>query len=327
MYQQHCRGLAKLGHDECLHEAILKDLESEVLAWQEAGDKIIVLTDFNDDVRLPWIRIFFANLNLMEVLSELTGLLTTATHNRGSTTIDGIYVSPELFSAIKGGYLTFDAGVPSDHRVLWINLPGAILGFDEEYKLRNPSTQRLQCWDPRVVTKYVQHLSLSLTDANAFQRLDNLLPAISQNHLTRAQQQEYEELDRMVTTARLLAEKQCHKFKMGKVPWTPDLSKKIYCILYWKGVMAHALGRRVGTLVLRTRAHKAGFEHSLKVLQLPMETLQEKVSKATRQYRQLKKDPNRRDTWLGQIIEAQAQATGKNPKNYGSKSRAGSVLN
>jgi len=164
------------------------------------------------------------------------------------------------------------------------------------------------------VTKYVQHLSLSLTNVNAFQHLDNLLPAISQNRLTRAQQQEYEDLDRTVTTACLLTEKQCRKFKMGKVPWTPDLSKKIYCILYWKGVMSRTLGQRVGTLVLRTRAHKAGFEHSLTVLHLLMETLQEKVLKAAHQYRQLKKDPNRWDTWLGQIIEAQAQATGKTTK-------------
>jgi len=90
-------------------------LESEVLLWQEAGEEIIVLTYFNEDVQLPWIRKFFANLNLMEVLSELTGLPPAATYNRGSTTIDGIYVSPGLFLSIKGGYLAFDAGIPSDH--------------------------------------------------------------------------------------------------------------------------------------------------------------------------------------------------------------------
>jgi len=28
---------------------------------------------------------------------------------------------------------------------------------------------------------------------------------------------------------------------MGKVPWTLDLTKKIYCILYWKGVLSRAL--------------------------------------------------------------------------------------
>ncbi len=49
-YQQHCCGLAKLGQNACPRKAILSDLESELISWQEAGDMIIVLTDFNDDV-------------------------------------------------------------------------------------------------------------------------------------------------------------------------------------------------------------------------------------------------------------------------------------
>jgi len=72
--------------------------------------------------------------------------------------------------------------------------------------------------------------------------------------MTREQQQEYKELNRVATAARLLAEKQCHKFKMGQVSWTLDLTKKIYWILYWKGIISHALGCWVGTSVLQTRA-------------------------------------------------------------------------
>jgi len=101
---------------------------------------------------------------------------------------------------------------------------------------------------------------------------------------------------------------------MGQVPWTPDLTKKIYHILYWKGVISCVLGCRVRTSVLRTRACKARFQHSLDVLQLPMETLQNNVAKAACQYWQLKKEPNRQDTWLGQIIEAQAQVTRQKTK-------------
>jgi len=101
---------------------------------------------------------------------------------------------------------------------------------------------------------------------------------------------------------------------MGNVPWTPDLTKRIYRILYWKGLLGRALGRRVGTSVLRSRARKAGIQHSFEATQLPLEQLQRNVTMATRQYRQLKKDPDHRDTWLGQIIKAQVQAMGKNRK-------------
>ncbi len=183
-YQQHCRGLAKLNRNDCPQDAILHDLASEVLLWQEAGNVIIVLMDFNEDLWLPWIQNFFANLNLIEALTELMDLPPTVTHNRGTTTIDGIYVSPYLLPSITGGYLAFDAGIPSNHRALWIDMPGTIFGFDEEPKLRKSNARHLQCRDPRVVTKYVQHLSQTLEQTNAFQQLNNLRPVLQQTRMT-----------------------------------------------------------------------------------------------------------------------------------------------
>jgi len=194
-YQQHCRGLAKLDRSECPRQAILQDLEVAVAAWQDAGDEIIVLTDFDDDVQLPWIRNFFGQMNLVKAISELTGLLPTATHNRGSTPIDGIYVSTGLLPSITGGYLAFDVAIPSDHRALWVDIPRTILGFNEEYRLHKSTARHLQCRDPRVVTKYVSHLTSKLDQANAFQRVAQLGSSISRHHLTREYQQEYEELD------------------------------------------------------------------------------------------------------------------------------------
>jgi len=114
----------------------LSDLQVELNAWQEAGDRIIVLTDFNEDVQLPWIWQFFANINLIEAISTITGSPPMATYNRGTMPIDGIYVSPDLLPLIKGGYLAFDAGIPSNHRALWIDIPGRILGLDDNCKLQ-----------------------------------------------------------------------------------------------------------------------------------------------------------------------------------------------
>jgi len=151
VYQQHCCGLAKMGHSECPRKAILIDLESELVSWQEAGDSIIVLTDFNEDVWLPWIWQFFANINLIEATTALTGPSGTATYNCGTTLIDRIYVSLALLLLINGGYLAFDAGIPSNHWALWIDVPGIILGLDDNYTPRQPSAWRLHCRDPWVV--------------------------------------------------------------------------------------------------------------------------------------------------------------------------------
>jgi len=40
-------------------------------------------------------------------------------------------MSSELILAMKGGYLAFDARIPSNYRVLWIDLPGVVLGLGE----------------------------------------------------------------------------------------------------------------------------------------------------------------------------------------------------
>jgi len=158
--------------------------------------------DFNEDVQLPWIRQFFANINLIEAISTITGSPPTATYNQGTMPIDGIYVSPDLLLLIQGGYLAFDAGILSDHRALWIDIPGSLRGLDDEGKLCKPGAQRLQCRHPRVVSKYAQSLVSQLERENAFQQIGNLVPALNRQRLTRKQQWEYEEIDRVTTTAR-----------------------------------------------------------------------------------------------------------------------------
>jgi len=274
---------------------------------------IILLTDFNDDVRLPWIRQFFANVHLTKALTEITGPWATATHNCGQAPIDEIFVSPELLPMLKGVYLTFNAGIPSNHQALWIDLPSTVLEFDE-YTLKKPQAHWLQCKDPRVVATYLTNLSLQLTQANTFHRIEQLLPAMTKGWLMWEQQQEYESLDCTATSARIQAEWQCRKLKMGKIPWSPDLMRAINWVLYWKGMILRANGHQIGTSVLHTPACKGGFEHNIMSIHLLMETLQDELAKAYCWYHQLKKEPHNCDTWIGQLIEAQAPVTWQKKK-------------
>jgi len=72
-------------------------------------------------------------MDLVEVLMEITGPITTAMHNHGQVLIVGNYVSPSIIPAITGGYLAFEAGIPSDHRALWIDVPGEVLSLVNSY--------------------------------------------------------------------------------------------------------------------------------------------------------------------------------------------------
>jgi len=278
-YQQHCQGLMWTNWSDCPWKAILTDLQIEILAWQEAGNSIILLMDFNEDVRLPWIWQFFANVQLIKALTEITGPMVTATHNHGQAPINGIFVTPELLSMLKGSYLTFDTGILSNHWALWINLPSIALGFND-YILR----KHLQCKDPWVVATYLNSLLLQLTQANTFHQIEQLLPAMTQQQLMQEQQPEYKSINQAVMSTHIQTEWQCQKLKMGKIPWSPDLTWAINHVLYWKGVISQVKGHQVGTSILCTCTRKGGFQHNLMTIHLPMESLQDELAKAYHRY-------------------------------------------
>jgi len=55
-YQQHIQQLTKLQCCKSPRDDILMDITKEVKSWQEEGDHIIVLTDFNEVVTEPAVH-------------------------------------------------------------------------------------------------------------------------------------------------------------------------------------------------------------------------------------------------------------------------------
>jgi len=120
---------------------------------------------------------------------------------------------------------------------------------------------------------------------------------VTPGRMTWVQQIEYKTIDCEVTTAQSLAEWQCCKFKMGQVPWSPALTKAIYWVLYWKGIIiSRSKGCCIGSLVLCSRAKKGGSTHTTNTVQLPVETLQLELKKVYTRYHCIKNDPNSWDT-------------------------------
>jgi len=69
-----------------------------------------------------------------------------------------------------------------------------------------------------------------------------------------------------------------------------------------------------GFVSIEKLSKKGGLTHNLNAIWFPEETVREELKKAYGRYHRIKKDPNSRDTWIGQLIEAQAQTTGKPKK-------------
>jgi hypothetical protein len=62
-----------------------------VVGTRQSGGTIVVMGDFNEDIRGPTIMDFFQNLGMHNLLLELHGQDMPGTHARGSLHINGIF--------------------------------------------------------------------------------------------------------------------------------------------------------------------------------------------------------------------------------------------
>jgi len=209
-YQQHVRFLTDNNRYECPRDAILSDLTREIRQWQEEGDHIIVLTDFNEDVMETTASRWATNLGLVEVVTWLHLNSPPPTFQRGRRPIDGIFIAPQLLAQAAGGYLSFGDVVPSDHRAIWIDLhlPEVCQTRAEAYI--QPGARRLQCKDPRTIERYNQLLLEIMEPHNALSRINQLNQNLQQpSDLKRRFKQELNAIDNVQKKKKKGAENKC----------------------------------------------------------------------------------------------------------------------
>ncbi len=83
---------------------MLIDLATAIQEWQDEGDQIILLADMNDDISGSTIQEFCHTTNLVEAIHGLHGQAKVPMHQRGSTAINGIFMSPSLLEAAHSGF-------------------------------------------------------------------------------------------------------------------------------------------------------------------------------------------------------------------------------
>ncbi len=125
---------------------------------------------------------------------------------------------------------------------------------------------------------------------------------------TAQQEADYNALDAQLTTAKLEAERQCRKICAGRTPWTLAITQAIQRILYWKGIAKRRKDGKISTTVLKRQAAKGQQQLSESHWQLPPENIKQKISAAYDNYFKIKAQRDARDTWIRQLITAQASA-------------------
>jgi exonuclease III len=153
----------------CPREMFLLDLEQEIVNWNELGDSIIIMGDFNQDVRSQELREWSERLGLEDKLLERVETEGTHlnTYMGGHAPIDTILCTNGV-EISKAGYLPFGEGV-GDHRPIFVDISiASTLGMNIPTP-RSIKARRLKTNDPRITKNIIKHLipfianSISLT--------------------------------------------------------------------------------------------------------------------------------------------------------------------
>jgi len=105
-------------------DSFWKDISKEIRDTQSDGDLILVLANINKDVQGTMTQEHLRKLGLVEAVTKLHMSKPPPTHQWGQVPIDGIFITPILMDQIRGGYMAFNEGMGSDHRGIWIDIPG-----------------------------------------------------------------------------------------------------------------------------------------------------------------------------------------------------------
>jgi hypothetical protein len=206
------------------HERWIQDLKAAVQGWLQNGESIILMADFNKDVRTGPNVQALKQLGLVDHLATLNNDIVP-TFARGSSTIDTILTSQEI-RVEKCGYIR----APSDHLCVWMDIKAQHL-FDQIHQPVPAQVRRLQCGDPRTVKRYINALWKSVQQHNL---LEQCMHISTDSRLRPLQQRrQWERMDKKLRTLRLEAEKKCRKLKMGKVLWSPEFAQLKLRLKYW----------------------------------------------------------------------------------------------
>jgi hypothetical protein len=77
------------------------DLSQLIRKWTESGESVVLLLDWNEEVRVEKTRKYMANIGTREVLTEFHGDEGPHTYNRGSNPIDGIFMTQDIYIYFK----------------------------------------------------------------------------------------------------------------------------------------------------------------------------------------------------------------------------------
>jgi len=223
----------------CPRQLFGYDLRKFIERLLEQGNQIIVMGDFNSEY--VNLRDWMLDFGMLDIIGHKHGYdAAPKTHTRSKDSpIDCIFASAQISCAL-GGYLAFGK-LDGDHRGIWTDIPKMLLLGCKIPPHTHPSARRLKLHDPRIVTKYLDLLHDDMISKNIYFRM-NFLHSKTVYPLTPAMADEYERLDEEICDCMDSAEKNCRKFRMGAVKFSPTYKAAVQTVELWKRRLAYKNG-------------------------------------------------------------------------------------
>ena len=289
-WSQHKSYLNDNNDDRNPRDAFMEDLKAEVQAWIPGGDQIILGGDLNDEIRSPFIKSFFADLgmhNLIFQKHDETLAPTTFFRNKKGKVMDGLWGTANIV-ATSCGYLEPN-DFPGDHSALWIDISyNCALGHNPPLPT-NPDANRLQLDQPKTVTKYMKTYKAEVIKHSLLARQFNLERSTTAGvPLLPHQQTEAIEIDALKTKAMLRAHLKCRRIFLGKVSFSQAVDVPKRLLIFWETAIRRRKGLRVSSNLWKRRKKKANIKQPVKDLSL--EDLEAQLRAARAAYHTAKKD-------------------------------------
>jgi hypothetical protein len=310
VFSQHERHLHSIGNDNEPRAAFYSDLFNEITKWKALGDHIVVGIDANEDVRCGDTHDTFQSLGMKEILLEAhRGKSPPATCDKNTLRqpIDGIFATPGI-NVIAGGYSAFNAGCPSDHRYLWVDVSYKDAFGYSSPPLTNPPIRRLKTQDPKMVEIYNSRVLAAIREEKLDEDLANIDIIARTSGWNGHLEIEYNRINDRQYEIRRDIERNIRKIRAGAIPWSPQLQRHRSCVEIWSLLLKKRKGRKISNNKLRRLLTKTELQGAYSKT---IPEIKEALATAFQEYKKARESAaNWREEFLVSVAQSRADRKG-----------------
>jgi hypothetical protein len=296
------------GIDDNPRKAFLEDLLLEATDWKAAGDHLIIMGDFNEDVQMGAVYDMFDKLEMVEAITtyhENTALPATYKHNQSGTVIDGIWITRGI-QVRRAGYTSFG---DFDHRTVWIDVQQQSVFGHKILPTTSLMSRRLQLRLPYAVHKNQTTYRKWVGEHHRMERATQLRDELYTSPTTEGYQR-LERLDEQRTQFMLAAEKQCRKIHVGRIAFLPTVNTAGAEVRFLRIALTKRNGKKVSSRYVE-RLRKKTTKRNYPWQHIDLEDLKHDLAKARKKYRLMKPlAKQQRKSFLEELAESKVKFQG-----------------